>query len=288
MSSPFLRTPRYENGRMREPPHASASIPSEAFYARCLESLSHANVAFLAGGSYALMQYCHLVRETKDLDLFVRESDLETVLAVLRKSGCWTELPFPHWLAKAHAGEDFVDIIFNSGNGLTAVDDDWFTYATRTTLFGVQVALCPIEETIWSKSFVMERERFDGADIAHLIMAQGHRIDWQRLLRRFGSRWPVLLGHLVLYGFIYPDEPTIPAWVMEELFRRGRAELAHRKSTSSGRDPKRGPVCRGTLLSREQYLTDLGRGFQDGRLPPHGTMNPRTIAIWTEAIRKNR
>ena len=283
MSSPLISVPRYVHRAWHEPPHASHVAPHEAFYERCLQVLTRAKVPFLAGGSHALMQYCYLFRKTKDLDLFVRRSDLESVLVALRAAGCWTEVPFPHWLAKAHQRDQFVDIIYNSGNGLTAVDDDWFRHATRTTLFGVKVALCPIEETIWSKSFVMERDRFDGADIAHLIMAQGHCLDWDRLLRRFGSRWPVLLGHLVFYGFIYPDESTVPVWVMDELFRRGRAEVAIRQTAHP-----RSRICRGTLLSREQYLPDLGRGFQDARLPPHGTMNAHNIAIWTEAIRKHR
>ncbi|WP_394836969.1 nucleotidyltransferase family protein [Pendulispora rubella] len=283
MSSSPLHIPRYAERACSAPPHASHVLVSEAFYARVLGDLTHANVPFLAGGSYALMQYCHLFRKTKDLDLFVRRRDLEAVLGVLRGSGCWTEVPFPHWLAKAHQDGQFVDIIFNSGNGLTAVDDDWFEHATSTTLFGVDVLLCPMEETIWSKSFVMERERFDGADIAHLIVAQGHRLDWERLLRRFASRWPVLLGHLIFYGFIYPDEPTVPEWVMEELFRRAREDVALRHAVRTQRR-----MCRGTLLSREQYLPDLGRGFLDARLPPYGTMSAHTIAIWTEAIRKNR
>jgi hypothetical protein len=33
----------------------------------------------------------------------------------------------------------------------------------------------------------MERERFDGADVAHIILAYGDRLDWRRLLERFGS-----------------------------------------------------------------------------------------------------
>ncbi len=57
---------------------------------------------------------------------------------------------------------------------------------------------------IWSKAFIMERERYDGADIAHLILACGRDLDWRRLLGRFGRRWRVLLSHLVLFGFVYP------------------------------------------------------------------------------------
>ena len=83
------------------------------------------------------------------------------------------------------------------------------------------VKLCPAEEMIWSKAYVQERERFDGADIAHLIRCRGEAIDWRRLLRRFGEHWRVLFGHLVLFGFIYPAErDKIPAWLLKELSDR--------------------------------------------------------------------
>ena len=52
----------------------------------------------------------------------------------------------------------------------------------------------------------MERERYDGADIAHLLRARADQLAWRRLLRRFGPHWRVLLGHLVLFGFVYPGE----------------------------------------------------------------------------------
>jgi len=48
------------------------------------------------------------------------------------------------------------------------------------------VGLTPVEEMLWSKAFVMERHRYDGADIAHLIRARGEHFDWNRLLQRFG------------------------------------------------------------------------------------------------------
>jgi hypothetical protein len=28
-----------------------------------------------------------------------------------------------------------------------------------------------VEEMVWQKAFIMERERFDGADVVHLIQA---------------------------------------------------------------------------------------------------------------------
>jgi hypothetical protein len=88
----------------------------------------------------------------------------------------------------------------------------------------------------------------------------------------------VLLAHLVLFGFIYPAErASIPDAVMRELLGRLDAEPAG--------DPSAERLCRGTLLSRAQYLPDIGWwGYQDARLAPHGPMTAEEIARWTAAI----
>ena len=86
--------------------------------------------------------------------------------------------------------------------------------------------LCPPEEMIWSKAMIMERERYDGADVAHLFRHCSGLLNWERLVRRFGGNWRVLLSHLILFGFIYPGERAlIPAAVMRELLNRLLAEL---------------------------------------------------------------
>ncbi|MDC8448805.1 MAG: hypothetical protein LV473_10645 [Nitrospira sp.] len=47
-------------------------------------------------------------------------------------------------------------------------------------------------------------ERYDGADIAHLLHVRSEKLDWGWLLWRFDRQWRVLLSHLVLFGFVYP------------------------------------------------------------------------------------
>ena len=198
-------------------------------YVDALSALRQGGVEFLIGGAHALAPYTGVVRDTKDLDVFLRKEDCDQALAVLGEAGFATELTFPHWLGKAYAGDRFVDLIFGSGNGVAIVDDLWFAYARPGQVLGVPVRLCPPEEMIWSKAFIMERERFDGADIAHLIQACGRDLDWRRLLGRFGRRWRVLLSHLILFGFIYPGERTIiPDAVMAHLLRRLERERAGR------------------------------------------------------------
>jgi hypothetical protein len=211
----------------------------------------------------------------------VRPAHLEQVFAVLGAAGCDTEITFPHWLGKARCGEDLVDIIFSSGNGVAAVDDLWFTYAVDETVLGLPVRLMPPEEMIWSKGFIMERERYDGADIAHVIHARAEALDWRRLVGRFGRHWRVLLSHLVLFGFIYPAERArIPPWVMNELTRRVARETASVPVAASA------PVCRGPLLSRAQYLVDIEeRGYHDARLTHESAMNEADVQLWTEGIK---
>ncbi len=72
----------------------------------------------------------------------------------------------------------------------------------------VEVLLAPPEEMIWSKSFVLERERYDGADVNHLLHACGESLDWERLLHRFDRYWEVLFSHLLLFQFAYPVHPV--------------------------------------------------------------------------------
>jgi hypothetical protein len=251
------------------------------FHRRSVAALHAAEVPFLIGGAFALEVCTGVSRSTKDFDVYVRPNHVKTALRALARAGYETELTFPHWLAKAKYGGDVVDLIFRAGNGLCEVDDSWFDRARDDELPGVPVKLCAPEEMIWMKAYIMERERFDGADIAHILRGCAAEIDWAHLVRRFGPDWRVLLSHLILFGYIYPGERTrIPAAIMEDLITRLRSE-----ATTAG--PER--LCRGTLLSRQQYLVDVREwGLRDARLEERVQMNERDIADWTDAIDKKQ
>jgi len=255
---------------------------TSAFYRRVLETLQQRHVEFLVGGSFAFYRHTGIERPTKDIDVFLRRADLPFALESLREAGVETDIAYPHWLAKARSAGAAVDLIFSSGNGVSAVDDGWFTSAPKATVLGMTVKISPVEELVWSKAFVMERERFDGADIVHLIAAQGRRIDWDHLLARFGSNGRVLLAHIVLFGFVYPDRRhVVPAHVVERLIADLRRE---------DDEPALPPAaCQGTLLSREQYLFDIEQcGALDARVAPLGSMSPQEVALWTNAIPRAR
>ena len=262
------------------PTHSMVETPSRAFYREAMDVLSRAGVPFLVGGAFAFIHQAGIDRSTKDLDIFVRPGDVNRLLAACAAAGYDADLAFSHWLVKIRTPNGFIDVIFSSGNGVAVVDDVWFEHAAEREVLGVRVKVAPAEESIWSKSFVMERERYDGADVAHIILAHGDQLDWHRLMERFGPHWRVLLSHLVLFGFIYPSQRSkVPAWVLEELLGRLSREMAQP-------DPA-DPVCYGTLLSWSQYLGDvLGGSFRDARIRPYGNLTPEEVARWTSAEKK--
>jgi len=234
---------------------------------RALELLQRGGIDPMVGGAYALRAHTGLWRDTKDLDLFLRKDQVHEALALLAADGYRTELTDPLWIAKAFAGDYFIDLIFSSGNGIAAVDEHWQRRALHAVVLGRRALIVPAEEMIWQKAYIQERERFDGADIHHLLRAKGDELDWRHLLARFDDHWLVLLGHLVSFRFSFPsDKEKIPGWVMKELLARQLA--VEERPASSER------ICRGTLLSRQQYMNELEEhGYLDAR--------EREVAGWT-------
>lgn len=259
---------------MNRPEHAAPIAPDEStrrFYVEALSTLDRAGVPYAVGGGYAMAYYTGIARNTKDLDIFVRPHHRDRCLSVLAAAGYRTEFFFPFWIAKAiePKTEAFIDILYNSGNGICVVDDDWFNYAKEIEVLGYRTRIVPAEEQLWSKAFVQDRDRYDGADVAHLILARGGKMDWKRLVRRFRGHERVLLSHLILFGYVYPQEKScVPQWVTRQLLASLDQEPA---------PPE--PVCQGTNLAQRGYLPDVQQwGYADGRLQPHGPLTEQELA----------
>ncbi|TMA29113.1 MAG: hypothetical protein E6J78_03710 [Deltaproteobacteria bacterium] len=230
-----------------------------AAHSRALAILQEEGLDPMIGGAYALRVHTGIWRDTKDLDLFIRKDVVDSALKALRRAGYRTEFTDPYWIAKAYSDPYFVDLIFSSGNGIAIVDELWVRRAGVARVLDRDALVVPPEEMIWSKAFIQERERFDGADIHHLLRCQGARLDWKHLLMRFEQHWEVLFAHLVTFRFAFPGEKDqVPAWVMRDL--AGRVEEAEGEPARADR------ICRGTLLSRQQYLHETNvEGYRDAR-----------------------
>jgi hypothetical protein len=241
--------------------HGDFWIPEEerGVYKRALEALNAAGVPFVVAGAYAIYEHTGIYRKTKDLDLFFEPSSVVPGARALRDAGFVTRLEDPHWLAKATAGDVFVDLIFGMGNGLSQIDAAWIRHSRPGILAATPVRIAPAEELIWHRLFIHERHRHDMADIAHLILCIGDAFDWERLVTRVGEHWPLLLAQLVTFSYVYPGYRTnVPLWVYEQLLDRARAE---NNGTFQDVDFTRGP-----MISRFSFAIDVREwGFADPR-----------------------
>lgn len=224
---------------------------ANVFYKEALVLLGESNAEFMLGGAFATFHYTGIYRDTKDLDVFCKPSEYPKILKYFSEKGFRTELTDARWLAKIFKGENYIDIIFNTPNSLCIVDDSWYTHAQEAEFAGIKVKMIPAEELIWCKIYVQNRERFDGADINHIILRYGKHIDWKRLLARLDNHWHLLFAQIIVFQFVYPADfhEVIPRWLFDELM--------HRAHTQYELPPSLERICRGPFIDNSQYCVDV-------------------------------
>src|SRR5947209_2241176 len=177
-----------------------------------LKLLSDAKIPYAVSGAFALQHHTGIWRDTKDLDLFMTTDDATRALECLRGHDFEVDVPDPVWLAKAHRDDYFVDLICGMSNGALSVDRSWIERAHPAIVLDIPTRVLSAEELLASKLFVLARERFDGADIAHILYATPTRLDWQRIFTLVGDHRLLLFSTLVLFHYVYPNNAgNIPA-----------------------------------------------------------------------------
>jgi hypothetical protein len=198
----------------------------EQLFREVLTLLNESGVPFVISGAFALREHTGICRDTKDLDVFLPPENVRDAMMFLQQHGYECEVADPVWLAKAHRGDFFVDLITGMSTGTVTVDQIWIERSTPSVIFDVPVRVLGPEELIASKLFVTRRERFDGADIAHVIHGTRGRLDWEWLLSIIGEHWKLLLWHLVLFQYAYPaNTDFVPRELWDDLLNRFRQEV---------------------------------------------------------------
>src|SRR5690606_13055255 len=166
-----------------------------SIYSDALAILQNCQCEFMIGGGYAVVDYTGVPRATKDLDIFCRPQEYPKILKCFADHGYRTELTDSRWLAKVFKDDYFIDVIFDTVNNICKVD-------------------------------VQNRERYDGADINHLLLKAGRRLDWARLWKRMDTHWHLLLAQLLIFQFVYPSEyrNIVPDWLFLDLLDRAKEQ----------------------------------------------------------------
>jgi hypothetical protein len=246
----------------------------EGLFHEVLSLLEEKKVLFTVSGAFALQAHTGICRDTKDLDLFLPAKEAATALSCLHDHGFKCDVPDPVWLAKAHRDNYFVDLITGMSNGVISVDASWIKRSHPATIVGVRTRVLGPEELIASKLFVTRRERFDGADIAHVIYATQGKLDWDRIQKLVGEHWEILLWALVLYRYVYPAQSGyVPTQLWQDLIGRFAAAVAN---------PNPKENFRGSLIDEFMFAIDLKEWGMPNILGEYRTRAPK-ITISTMA-----
>ena len=244
-------------------------------YRDVLTILEEKKIPLAVSGTYALQLHSGICRDTKDLDIFLSTEDAAVALACLVKHGFRCEVRDPVWLAKAYRDKYFVDLITGMSNAVIIVDASWIKHSRPTEVLGVATRILAPEELLVSKLFVTRRERFDGADIAHVIYATRGELDWDRIVRHVGEHWEILLWALLLFRYVYPGQSNyVPAHLWQDLIGR----LSHAVS-----NPDPNQTFRGSLIDDRMFAIDLKEWGLDNILERNRTAR-EPIVIGKEAV----
>ena len=214
-----------------------------------LQLLERNRIPFAVSGAFSLRQHTGICRNTKDLDLFLTAENSPAALCCLREAGMECEVTDPVWLSKAWRDGYFVDLITGMSNGLITVAESWIQRARPAVVYGVATRVLAPEELVASKIFVAKRERFDGADIAHVIFGTFGDFDWKRELELVGPHWEMLLWSLMLFRYVYPAQSHyVPSEIWCELLTRFTREVKDFNSHA---------LFRGSLVDENMFAIDV-------------------------------
>lgn len=202
----------------------AGQIPADQWevYRRVLEQARGQEIRFALGGAFAVATYTEQWRNTKDLDIYILPEDRGKCIELLSSHGLrdyYDILNYDRsWIYRAHKGETIVDLIFRMANQRAEVDEHWLTRGALVDLRGFICRVIPVEEMVWDKLYVFQRDRCDWPDVMNLLFAAGAWLDWEHLLGRTASHRPLLTAGLTVFRWICPGRArTFPEWIWKHV-----------------------------------------------------------------------
>lgn len=179
-----------------------------------------AGIDFVLGGGLAFCEYSGRLRNTKDVDLFFLPEDRDRLVKILGHHG-WTDY-YDHksydrtWIYRGFRAGLILDLIWSLPNHRGDVTPEWLTGANKVEIHGTEMRLLSLEDLVWSKLYVMQRERCDWPDIFNMLNASAEHVNWEYLMERLGPDTALFGGVLAAYRWLCPVQAAnLPEWVWE-------------------------------------------------------------------------
>ena len=204
-----------------------------ATYRDAIVALRAAGIRFLLGGGFALATYVGRWRNTKDIDFYIMHEDRDRAVDALAKAGfkdLFDQLPYdPKWIYRSTRDGVIVDIIWAMANQRAQTDEVWFENAPSATVRGEQLRVVPVEEFLWCKLYIVQRDHCDWTDVFNVLYAVGTQVNWAHLLARLEEDWPLLKAALTVYGWLCPEQAQRLPETLRQKLKVPRPQVARKK-----------------------------------------------------------
>jgi len=197
-------------------------------YRSAMVALREAGIPFMLGGGFALATFTGRWRDTKDIDFYIRPKDREKAIEALTSAGFedyFKERAYDRkWIYRSTRSDVIVDIIWAMANQRAQVDDLWLSRAGTVVIRGEKLQVVPMEEFMWCKLYIIQRDHCDWTDIFNLLCAVGPRLAWMHLIKRLEEDTPLLKGLLSVFSWLCPRAARkLPAALWRKLRLRRAA-----------------------------------------------------------------
>jgi predicted nucleotidyltransferase len=211
-------------GAARKERHPDAAPDGDRLLAvldETVDVLRRADITFLVMGGLAT-SVLGRDRRVTDIDLFLRDRDVEKALAVLRTAGFETLVVSRNWLAKAFKDDVLVDLISRSTHDI-GLTDEILDRAVEVDVHGRLLPVISAEDLIVMKAVATGE---DTARYWHDALSVLGRpdIDWGYLTRRAKQHGARRL--LSLLFFAQSMDLLVPEEVVTELLDAIRPKVA--------------------------------------------------------------
>ncbi len=153
----------------------------EATLKKAGAALRNAQVPYLLGGSLAA--WARGGPETShDLDLMIKEEDVDRALTALEEAGMRREIPPEDWLVKAWDGDVLVDLIHHP-RGLK-IDDDVIARGEDLSVRSMHIRVMALEDVLTTKLMALTEHSLSYDTLLRIARALRERIDWDYVRER--------------------------------------------------------------------------------------------------------
>jgi hypothetical protein len=192
-----------------------------SIYRSVLETATAHSIPFSLAGAFATATHTGCWRDTNDMDVYTlprHREEMKSLIEGLGLKDIYDQFPYDRdWTYRATDGQTIIEVIWTMRNHRADVDPPWITRWGQIEVRGIRIFVTPPEEMMWAKLYVLHRLRSDWPDVFKYIYYCGHGLDWQHLLGRLGSDYPLLGGALSVFSWLSPERAaSLPEWIWEK------------------------------------------------------------------------